>query len=288
MTGARRAIPSSSMAESPPNNAADSEAAIRAARSMAVRRGRIRGRARCVAAATMLALLALPSLSRAQLEPDHVLLMGNSFMRGVGSPLRKLFDENRGVRLRVVTSARSGYTLAAHLASSKTSRNLYRYDWDWVVAQEQSDGIDEDRYPYARTLDALVALAGSRLMFFMTWRDRGDPLADFDSLRGVVGGTEGYVPIAEELGAPIAPVGWAVREGVRLNVPVDFWSRDGHHLSKQGRYLAACVLYAALTGESPVGGWAPGKYLEDGSAALLQQLAADTVLATPEDWFLDP
>ena len=31
------------------------------------------------------------------------------------------------------------------------------------------------------------------------------------------------------------------------------WSKDGSHPSKVGTYLAACVFYAALFGESPEG-----------------------------------
>jgi len=126
------------------------------------------------------------------------------------------------------------------------------------------------------------------MMFFMTWRDRTDPLSSYDSLRGVPGGSTGYVPIAVRLEVPIAPVGWVIREGIATDLPYDYWGPDGHHLNRLGSYLAACVLYAALTGESPVGGWAPGKLQRDGSAAVMQDLAATTVLAAPEDWLLDP
>lgn len=218
--------------------------------------------------------------------PDYVLFFGNSFQRGIKGPLRKMLQVNAGTRTRITTSSPTGWTLAHHAASSKTPKRLDQRPWDWVVLQEQSDGIDDERYPDARTLDTEITNRGLKTMFFMTWRDRGDPLADFDSLRGVPAGSEGYIPIADELGAPVAPVGWAMRDSVAGGTPFDLWGRDGHHLSTAGRYLAACVLYATFTGESPVGNWSPGRLERDGSAAYLQQLASDTVLTTPEDWFL--
>jgi hypothetical protein len=261
-------------------------------RSAAAKRGKTIPRPHAFALIFLVAVtlaaggLLAPRAACAQAEPDHVLLLGNSFLRGVGPNLRRMVQKNRGVRLRVVTRAAAGWTLAKHAASSATSRHLERAAWDWVVVQEQSAGIDELRYPDAEALHAQILDAGARMMFFMTWRDRTDPLSDYDSLLGVSGGSTGYVPIAVRLDAPIAPVGWAIREGIATGLPYDYWGPDGHHLNRLGGYLAACVLYAALTGESPAGGWAPGKLQRDGSAAAMQDLAATTVLAAPEDWLL--
>jgi hypothetical protein len=218
--------------------------------------------------------------------PEYVLFLGNSFQRGIKGPLGKMLRENADTRTKIKSSSPTGWTLFHHNASSRTTKRLDQRPWDWVVLQEQSDGIDDERYPDARDLEEKLTNRGFNTMFFMTWRDRGDPLEDYDSLRGVIGGSEGYVPIADELGAPIAPVGWAVRNAAEDGTPYDLWSRDGHHLSKAGRYLAACVLYAVFTGETPVGNFSPNRFVSDGSAAYLQQMAHDTVFTAPEDWFL--
>ena len=121
-------------------------------------------------------------------------------------------------------------------------------------------------------------------MFFMTWPDEDDPLGAYDDLRGFPGGSYGYVPIAEELGAPLAPVGWAFRQGVLDDPLAPLWKGDGHHGSTEGNYLAACVLYTMIYGTSASGLWHPGSISET-RAAYLQQLAADTVFAEPEVWF---
>jgi hypothetical protein len=224
--------------------------------------------------------MATPAWSR-----DRILLVGNSFSRGLKSQLRDL--ARSALRdVSVSASARNGYTLELHSTSRASLRRLRGVEWHSVVLQEQSDGIDEDRYPFARALDAEVEALGARTVFFMTWPDEDDEPEEFDKLRGVPGGTEGYVPIAFELDAALAPVGWVFRELLAGDPQADVWDQDGHHASERGRYLAALTLYAAIFGESPVGLWAhprlpPDQVLAD------QQLVESVVLAHPDDWNLD-
>ncbi len=223
---------------------------------------------------------ATPAWSR-----DRVLLIGNSFSRGLKSQLRDI--ARSAMRdVSVSTSSRNGYTLELHSTSRASLRRLRAGGWHTVVLQEQSDGIDEERYPFARTLDEEIELVGARTVFFMTWADEEDPLEDFDTLRGVPGGTEGYVPIAFELDAALAPVGWVFRELLVEEPGAELWDSDGHHASDRGRYLAAITLYAVIFSESPVGLWAhprlpPDQVLHD------QQLVESVVLGHPDDWNLD-
>ena len=74
---------------------------------------------------------------------------------------------------------------------------------------------------------------------------------------------------------------------------VSLWASDGVHPTPAGTYLTACVLYATLTGRSPVG--IPGRTvrattdsrtfrpveLAEADAAALQGVAVATVTATP-------
>ncbi len=221
--------------------------------------------------------------SRVIAEPGAVLLLGNSFTRGLRKHLRSLF-EAAGVRVYVKTRAKSGWTLERHAGHPRIDKTLASRPWDVVVLQEQSDGIDEDRYPSARVLDAKISALGASTVFFMTWRTRGSPLVDYDALHGEIGGTEGYVPITFELDASLAPVGWSFRQAIVADPAVDLWRRDEKHADDNGRYLAACTIYATITGESPVGiAWWPRK-ISDAGAAWLQQIAADTVLTDPSRW----
>jgi hypothetical protein len=247
---------------------------------------RRRRRSGCGPAVLLAGALLLPCVQASPAwSRDRILLVGNSFSRGLKSPLRSLARS----ALRDVTvsvSARSGFTLELHSASRSSLRRLRGGEWHSVVLQEQSDGIDEERYPFARMLDGEIEALGARTVFFMTWADHEDPLEDFDKLRGVPGGSEGYVPIAFELDAALAPVGWVFRELLAVEPGADLWDSDGHHASERGRYLAAITIYAVVFDESPVGLWASPKLAPEQVLAD-QQLVESVVLGHPADWNLD-
>ncbi len=234
-------------------------------------------------AAILLADIHFASARRA--VDTRILLLGNSFTKGLKPQLKSLIRSS-GANPLIKSLAKSGATLAYHAGSSASRSRIASQPWDHVVLQEQSLGMFELRFPSARVLDAYVAANGSRTAFFMTWRDREDPLVAYDSLRGVPGGDMGYVPIATELAAPLAPVGWAFRKVVIDRVGINLWSKDGHHASNSGRYLTVCVIYASLFGKSPEGLWAPGS-VEPADAAYLQSVAADTVFSEAEVWNVD-
>jgi hypothetical protein len=82
----------------------------------------------------------------------------------------------------------------------------------------------------------------------------------------------GYERLATAANAGLAPAGkaWA---GVRAAHPeMELYAPDGIHPSREGSYLAACVIYAALSGKSPAG--AADNGLDHSTAVILQQAAA--------------
>jgi hypothetical protein len=237
---------------------------------------------RSAAAALVAAALVVPAVPAS--AGERILLVGNSFTTGIKQRLRSV-ARSAGHDASIKVRAMNGWTLADHAASAKTLRTIQATDWMTVVLQEQSLGIFASRYPAARALDAEIARTGARTTFFMTWRDRDASLLFWDPLLGVVGGDYGYVPITFELGAALAPVGWAFREAMLEDATLDLWGLDGHHSSERGRYLAALVLFATIYGESPVGLWAsPALTPEE---ALRDQLLVERlVFSDPARWNL--
>lgn len=216
---------------------------------------------------------------------DRILIIGNSFTGGIRTNLRMMTRSAlRDVYVKV--KARRGSTLNDHATSRSTLRSLRSPPWNHVVLQDQSDGIFLERYPGARLLDGEAAAIGAQTVFFMTWGDRDDELDVYDALRGVPGGEEGYVPIAFELDAAVAPIGWAFRELLLEEPDAGLWSTDGHHASDRGRYLASLVLYATIYRESPVGLWASSKLPPD--QVLHDQLLVErVVLDNPSQWNIE-
>ena len=189
--------------------------------------------------------------------------------------------------------ATGGATLADHVADAATVPKLDSAKWDFVVLQEQSeipsvaDSREYTMYPAARSLVAMIRERSATPILFMTWAHRdGLPasgMPDYGSMQRSI--DSGYLALSQELAVAVAPVGytWAI---VRQESPgIGLWQDDGSHPSTAGTYLAACVFYAAVFRQSPDGlEFTAG--LPADSAAILQKVAAQEVLAHPGMWGL--
>lgn len=190
----------------------------------------------------------------------RVLFIGNSYTFCNNLPgLVEGLGEAAGARIhtRMVTVA--GSTLREHWERGEAVAAIREGTWDWVVLQEQSslgaplmvDGVpriaEERRFRRAaRKFAAEVLKTGARLMFFLTWSARDAP--EEQQHLG-----HAYMTAARELGGAVAPAGLAW-EAVRTEHPeLDLYTADGAHPARAGSYLAACTVFAALTGRSPQG-----------------------------------
>lgn len=189
--------------------------------------------------------------------------------------------------------AEGGWTFSDHAKSARTLEAIQTGHWNYVVLQEQSEipALEQPRmtgmYPSARLLVEKVRKAGEKPLFFLTWAHHdGAPelgLPGFDAMQVQL--EAGYLQIARELDAPIAPAGDGWLEARKLHPQLDLWQSDGTHPSEQGTYLAACVFYAVIFRQSPVG--LPYRArLSPEDAQTLQKVAADVVFKDPERWNL--
>ena len=134
-------------------------------------------------------------------------------------------------------------------------------------------------YPAARILQKKAQQSGAKVILLMTWgRKNGLKEAgyrNFNQMQAAL--TEGYREIAFKLKAIAAPVGVAWKNALAEKPFFPLWQDDGVHPSKQGTYLAACVLYSAIIKESPEGiDFTSG--LSKETSAFLQAIASKTVL----------
>jgi hypothetical protein len=94
-----------------------------------------------------------------------------------------------------------------------------------------------------------------------------------------------YLQLATELKVPVAAVGyawWFVRQD---HPEISMWQDDGSHPTAAGTYLAACVFYASIFRQSPVGiGFHGG--LSDRDATTLQDEANQRVFDPTWNWGL--
>lgn len=192
----------------------------------------------------------------------RVLFIGNSFthMNGLPDMVRKL-AQSGDKRLMVDMVAPGGRRLREHATDALVHERLVAEAWDFVVLQEQSQipSLTQMRrnemLPAARTLAELIRERNAKPLLFMTWgRRTGWPeggFANYAAMQQAL--TNGYLEVSRELRIPVMQIGEAWRAALAEDPQLQLWQADGSHPSQAGSYLAACVIYASLFGESPEG-----------------------------------
>jgi hypothetical protein len=122
---------------------------------------------------------------------------------------------------------------------------------------------------YARKDSDIVRAHGATPIFFMSWAyaDRPEMTAQL---------AEAYTVAGNANNALVIPAGLAFARVREKQPELNLYALDKRHPSLVGTYLAACTLFAALTGRSPVG----NTYLagiDPPTAKFLQEAAWDTV-----------
>jgi hypothetical protein len=234
------------------------------------------------------------ALARGDRPGLRVLFVGNSFTFKNSLPalVHNLAAGDRGATaIFSVEYAAPGWSLHQAAKDDGLEKLLHEVNWDVVVLQEKSWLLSvreaqwrRETYPGAHELREKIAAAGARTLLFMTWGyvrgDRGHESHDtYAAMQARL--ANGYSKLGAELGAQVAPAGLAWAEALRREPSLDLWAGDGKHPGRLGSYLAACVIYAVLSGREPTRsrfttGIAPEQ------ARLLQQVA-ESVLRTHGD-----
>jgi hypothetical protein len=247
-----------------------------------------------------LILFVLGSVS-ATAQPLKILFIGNSYtyvndLPGMLQQLAASFGDS----ILVDSSTPGGYTLELHSTNATTLSKIYSESWDVVVLQEQSQRPSFDPaqvavevYPYAAFLDSLVHDNNpcTETVFYMTWgRKNGDasncaaypPVCTYEGMQARL--RESYLELGLLNNATVSPVGAAWRYARSYNPAFDLYWPDESHPSEYGTYLAACVFYATLFHQSPVGsGFHSTLPAQD--AQWLQDIAHDVAFDSLANWY---
>jgi hypothetical protein len=122
---------------------------------------------------------------------------------------------------------------------------------------------------YAKKNSDIVRAHGTRPVFFMSWA-----YADKPEMTAQL--AEAYTVAGNDNNALVIPAGLAFARAIAKQPELNLYVADKRHPSLAGTYLASCVVYAALTGRSPVG----NSYLagiDAPTAKFLQIVAWETV-----------
>jgi len=238
----------------------------------------------------LLAVQSVACSQEAANAPLKVLFVGNSYTGANDLPamVAGLAEAAGGRKIDVGRHLVGGCTFERHVKETGAIAKIRERKWDVVVLQEQSlrPVIGRDlMFQYARLLHSEIEKQGAETVFYLTWArqhipdmqegarlatspeyakamfqiSRADRTTDFESwcrqhqahLEGGPNGAD--LGLAGRLGARVAPVGRAWRRALAAQPPFVLHRPDKSHPSPAGTYLAACVFYASLLGESPVG-----------------------------------
>ena len=199
-----------------------------------------------------------------------VLFIGNSFTARNDMPgLVARMADSRGARLDHALVSVGGASLRAHWNKGDALAAIRRERADHVVLQEQSTlPVKNARrmHENVRLFVPEIEASGARPILYLTWARRNAPEAQAAI-------TEAYTSIAGELGCVVAPVGIAWEAFLRTHDRPVLHDRDGSHPTLAGSYLAACVFFGVLFGESPIGLPPPAAEVTVAEARAIQKAA---------------
>ena len=220
-------------------------------------------------------------------KDKKVLFLGNSYTAQSANFIKEVFKREGGsYELRFGTPG--GKDLHFHLTNQTSQKALHSTKWDFVVIQDQSQkpGLGgqytQGFHTAAKGLCEAIEKQGSKPCFFMTWGRRdGDKrnthvYPDFITMHGKISGA--YEKAAKDNDVLLSPVGqaFAIVKGQDKALFEKLYKSDGSHPSSQGGYLAACVLWATVTGKEPtLIGW--NGVLKPGDAKLLRSAASKAI-----------
>jgi hypothetical protein len=183
-------------------------------------------------------------------EPESILLVGNSFTYGNGgveAQVAALAAAEEPARELIADTWKQPYaTLRDHYQVSELAEGLGSLhairngDHDVVVLQGAiPELVEHDIAPfleYARLFDKEITDAGAATVFFMTWPNERLDWVDLD---GIV---EAHRQVETELGARIAPVGVAMEIALAERPDLAMLGPHMEHPSSAGTYLAAATI----------------------------------------------
>ncbi len=184
------------------------------------------------------------------MDSMKVLFIGNSYTYCNNLP-RMLVDlaNAAGKTLETAMVTSGGKTLEWHWYNPETLDAIDAGQWDFIVLQDHSLRAIEEPESLRRAATKLVARIRkvyATPVLYITWARQHIP-----EMQGEI--TETYLRVAREIDALVAPVGPAWRRALTASPGLSLHVEDRSHPNMLGSYFAACVFYATLFGETPVG-----------------------------------
>jgi len=190
---------------------------------------------------------------------EKILFIGNSFTFYWNLPsLVESMAKEKGIPLDIYQSTAGAATLKDHWESKrglKSKKVLRENFFSTIILQDHSTSpllkLAESKDYFIRFIE-LVKGNESKVILYGTWTYPSNPLIG-KTFKGIDPIQYALKPIADQTNSKIAPVGTAFRLFQERYPEISVFTSDNKHPSAVGTYLAACVFFKMITGESPLG-----------------------------------
>jgi hypothetical protein len=242
-------------------------------------------------AALVLATSLAACRSKGSTEPiNHggrpVLFIGNSltYVNDLPGIVQSMVDSAGGDSIDVRVWTEPDFALIDHWNKGGAQAAIKSHAWAFVVLQQGPSSVEVNRDTLrlaTRNFAPLIAAAGAKPVLYAVW-------PTIDRREDFARSLESYALAASDVGGLLAPVSAAWLTVLTDNPSIALYSADGLHPTQAGSYLAALVIYARITGKSPIG--MPAKIqirktwvlaLDPAVAEILQGAAAKAIAAGP-------
>jgi hypothetical protein len=179
-----------------------------------------------------------------------LLFIGNSLSAANDLPaMLEAMGKASGVPIRCAVVAKPNFSLEDHWKDRDRHARaaVARGGWSHVIMQQGPSALPESRvllHEYARQLTGEIRRARAKPAMLAVWPS-ATRRGDFDRV------AESYRGAADLIGGDLFPVGEAWRAAWARDPALPLYGPDGFHPSPLGSYLAALVIFEALTGRLP-------------------------------------
>ena len=185
-------------------------------------------------------------------DPPRILFIGNSQFSvwDVPGMVQKLSGSGRPLLCEGCLVG--GAWLQTHLENSRTWDKLETGNWDMVVLQEHyrapEDGASRRKFTVAASAfyEKIVKISALPVLY-------ASPNSESNGPEGFAAIHSLNLELARKLDIVLAGAGAACLRVWKKMPDLDLHDKDRAHPNYKASYIGACVLYATLTGQSPIG-----------------------------------
>ncbi len=217
--------------------------------------------------------------------PLKVLFIGNSQMQCYDLPqMIKIMSESAPAaspRIAIGRALIGGKGLKGFWEAGEAQgspRGMIREEkWDYVVIQEIFNAKEQEFQDYATRFDNEITDAGSTTILFATANVTQYYSAGYRYPEAFQKLNDMQILFGREKKLPVAAAGYAWMKYLGPNPSekqlLDLYHQDKGHPGAKGTYIYACLLYAVITGKTPVGLTSEFKSIRGGIAMTKEEAA---------------